>query len=605
MPHIHSATGNQRFEQKPFSIQNGRVLHINVHKLLGEGNAEVSANGQRFIAKLDTPLQAGERYWVEVKQSESGISLHLIATGQTKEGYGKQTAASLLDHLSISTNVKAMKELLVDLMKKNIPIQKDLLLFAEKHLTGAKTGEQMNILVEMAERNFPLSDRVFQSMKTGTAAGGFISMLNELTSKLMSTGRDMDTLQLLKGIQQPLNGVASEKLAMKALSGLMNPFQTFSNRLAHYDLLTSLGFLHKSGSMEQWKDGVRATMKEELKQYSPIQWGKRLELLSTELADGKGPASAKLRNDLDQLLSIVTGRGRDIERLSSAQVDKWLNVWLNTEALVSKGGERMFSMAAEELMNAVTDGKRKTMEMNYMRLLQSYHRGSPESNQERLFHKLHLQVEQELTNTIRGEELAKVLKRIIGTFGINFEAQMGKRGKDIQFHPSIKQYLIGLSQNHPLPDIRSLADDLVLKMNHQVLQSHETLPILTIVQQFPLYLFGQTTDVTLQWTGKEKAKGIIDEDYCRVLFYLELSSLKEILIDMQVQNRVVSLTVWTGHPDAETISRSFIPGLKVGLEKLEYHLSAVKVKTPDKQVSLSDKVISERFKTVSGVDLKI
>ncbi|MHA7135793.1 hypothetical protein ACRTEV_00775 [Rossellomorea arthrocnemi] len=606
MTHIHGINSKQPLEQRPFSIQSGKVLFISVHKLLGEGNAVVSANGQRFIAKIEAPMEAGERYWVEVKQSESNVSLHLIPNrGQTGVGNGKHAAANLLQHFSISTNGKEMNEFVMELMKKNIPIHKELLVFGEKHLKGKDSSESVKTLVEMAKRNMPLSDRVFLSMKSGTSTGGILSKLNELASKLSGTGRDMATINLLTGIQEPLNRLASERLVITALSRLVDTSQTFSNRLGHFDLLKSLGVFPKEIPMNQWRKGLKTTVVEELTQSSHGQWERKIDLLRTQLANHPGPAPVKLRNDLNQLLSTTTGMGPEIHRLSGTHIGKWMDIILSSETVLNGERHEPSFVAAKDLMGVVGEGKWRSIEMNYMRLLQSYGRSTPASNMEQLFQKLHLQIEQELTQTIRGEELARVLKKVIGTFGINLEAQLQKNGQELQNHPTIKQHLIGLSQNHPLSDIRMLADDLVLKMNHQVLQSQESSPFLTIVQQFPFSLFGQSTDITLQWTGKEKEKGVIDGDYCRVLFYLELDIMKETLIDMQVQNRVVSLTVWNDHPNAERMSRSFIPGLKEGLEKLDYQLSIVKVKAQDKQVELSDKIMAERFKTFSGVDLKI
>ncbi|WRP08429.1 hypothetical protein U9J35_09795 [Rossellomorea aquimaris] len=606
MSHIHGINSNQPLDQKPFSIQSGKVLSISVHKLLGEGNAVVSAHGQRFIAKIEAPMEAGGRYWVEVKQSESNVSLHLIPSrGQTGVEYGKHAAANLLQHFSISTSGKEMNEFVMELMKKNIPIHKELLLFGEKRLKGKDSSENVKTLVEMAKRNMPLSDRVFLSMRAGTSTGSILSMLNELASKLRGTGRDTATLHLLTGIQKPLNRLASEKLVINALSSLVDSSQTFSNRLGHFDLLKSLGVFPKETPMNHWRKGLKTTLLEELKQSSHGQWERKIDFLRTQLANHPGPAPLKLQNDLNQLLSTTTGRGPEFPKLSGTHIDKWINIILSSETVLNGERDEPSFVAAKELMGVIGEGKWRSIEMNYMRHLQSYGKGAPVSNMERLFQKLHLQIEQELTQAIRGEEMARVLKKVIGTFGINFEAQLQKNGQELQNHPTIKQHLIGLSQNHPLADIRMLADDLVLKMNHQVLQSLESSPFLTIVQQFPFSLYGESTDITLQWTGKEKEKGVIDGDYCRVLFYLELDIMKETLIDMQVQNRVVSLTVWNDHPNAERMSRSFIPGLKEGLEKLDYQLTMVKVKAPDKQVELSDKIIAERFKTFSGVDLKI
>ena len=65
-----------------------------------------------------------------------------------------------------------------------------------------------------------------------------------------------------------------------------------------------------------------------------------------------------------------------------------------------------------------------------------------------------------------------------------------------------------------------------------------------LIMQVPLEFFGKRIDATLQWNGRMKDDGKIDPDFARILFYLDLHSLEKTIIDMQVQNRIVSVTVF-------------------------------------------------------------
>ncbi|CAN7431762.1 hypothetical protein [Rossellomorea sp. LjRoot5] len=581
MTHIHGTARNQTLSspgEKPFSVQGGKVIYIKVHKLLGDDLAEVSANGQRFLAKLETPLKAGERQWVEVKQTEAGISLQLIPS---RQGDGEGIASKLLHHLSISTDEKEMTSLVSDLVKDKIPIHKEMLVFAGKHVTGEDAALNLKIIVEMAKRNLPFTDRIFLSMKAGES-GDFISMLDTLASKLNEVGGDGSTLQVIRRLQEPLKRNISENLVIKALTGLADSSQTYANRLGRFDLLKSLGFIQNETVMNQWKEGLTGM------------------ILERVTSDGKGGLAATegLRSGREQA-SSVSGAGT---KSAFSLVDKWMNILTGSKTRLEGTEDETPEAAAKQLVGLA--GKEKLVEMNFSRLEQITGKGVPSSNQEKIFQMLHHQTVLDLTEQLRGDELAKVLKRMIGDFGINYEAQFQK-GYEIQGQ-TLKEHLIGLSQHHPSSDIRQLADDIVLRMNHQVLHSQDPSPLLTIVQQFPMYLFGRNTDITLQWTGKEKEKGVIDGDYCRVLFYLNMKELDETLIDMQVQHRVISLTVWNDHSAIEALSQPLIPDLKKGLEKLDYQLSAVKVKKPDKHESLSEKILrNESNRTFSGVDVKI
>ena len=50
-----------------------------------------------------------------------------------------------------------------------------------------------------------------------------------------------------------------------------------------------------------------------------------------------------------------------------------------------------------------------------------------------------------------------------------------------------------------------------------------------------------------------KEDGKIDADFARILFYLELESIEKTIIDMQVQNRVVTVTVFNADETLKSI----------------------------------------------------
>jgi hypothetical protein len=101
--------------------------------------------------------------------------------------------------------------------------------------------------------------------------------------------------------------------------------------------------------------------------------------------------------------------------------------------------------------------------------------------------------------------------------------------------------------------------------------------MLQMVLQMPFSFGGQQSDITLQWSGKKTKAGQIDPDFCRILFHLDLQSLEQTVIDMQVQNRVVHLSVINDKQGIEPIVKALAPMLKEKLESNGYTLSFVKV----------------------------
>jgi hypothetical protein len=102
--------------------------------------------------------------------------------------------------------------------------------------------------------------------------------------------------------------------------------------------------------------------------------------------------------------------------------------------------------------------------------------------------------------------------------------------------------------NEQIPaSIKEMAEQILHRITAQQILSQENGPIQNLLLTLPLNLRTIQTDLTLQWSRRKTKDGQLDQDYCRVLFYLELERLKETVIDMQVQNRIIKVTVINGH----------------------------------------------------------
>jgi hypothetical protein len=130
------------------------------------------------------------------------------------------------------------------------------------------------------------------------------------------------------------------------------------------------------------------------------------------------------------------------------------------------------------------------------------------------------------------------------------------------------------------------------------------------VTQVPIQLGPDTADVTIQWNGRKKGNNKMDPNDCRILFYLELKNIGEILADLQIQNRKLSITLINGTPDLNTFVESQIVILKENLQKLNYQLTGVKIEQPVSEKPLKaliKKTVSASVETnrKTGVDIRI
>ncbi|WP_461200415.1 hypothetical protein [Anoxybacillus sp. TBDG-1] len=123
-----------------------------------------------------------------------------------------------------------------------------------------------------------------------------------------------------------------------------------------------------------------------------------------------------------------------------------------------------------------------------------------------------------------------------------------------------------------------------------------------IFTQFPLLIGTHATDVTIQWRGKQRENGKMDPDYCRILFYLTMATLKETIVDVHIQQRIVHISIINDTPYVELYASALEPSLKEKLAEHGYTLSTVSVKLPMNK--RSERLLVEPF-SYKGVDYRI
>ncbi|MGR3763843.1 hypothetical protein [Rossellomorea sp. NS-SX7] len=591
------SNASYQMKSNPFSLQNGKVLAVSVNKLVGEGMAEVSSSGQKFIAKLDAPLEAGKHYLVRVNQSDDMISLSLVHK-ISGERNSKNVAQALIQHLHNQPGDKVLLNAVMELINHKIPVTRELIQFASEQINTGNMKSRLPVLVDMLKAQLPLSEKVLLSLEAGKGQDTFSGLLNSLLDRLTASGSGHDTVNLIKKIQNPLQFHVSKQVAVKAMGNAMNQSESFSNRIGNFELLKSLGIVPEDLAFQRMNEGLKNSFSSALIQNN-TSLKQLLDLMSNmkEMIAQKDPKSLQEIDPIMSKLAAELSKGVAVDKKSIEQVVKFI--------FESGVKQLTFSRMAEQLIDLMGDRRKQLLERNYMNLLSKWDTGLPTSNEGKIFTMLTAGIDAELTFNLRGEDLGQAMKKMLRTFGFNLESQLHSQPQ-ISASTTLKEKLTQLFLHHPGAEIRDLAERLVMKMNHPALVSWEQSSIMNIVQQFPLYLFGRHTDITVQWMGKEKEKGKIDSDHCRILFYLQLDRLKETLVDMHVQNRVISLSIWNEQDSVNEYSQSLIPALKESLQRMDYQLSSVKVKKPDNQNTI--KQIREQEMqngSYTGVDLKI
>ncbi len=210
------------------------------------------------------------------------------------------------------------------------------------------------------------------------------------------------------------------------------------------------------------------------------------------------------------------------------------------------------------------------------------------------------------------EAVGRHLKQLMDTIGLNYESELLQKGNDIgnaAVQSSLKPLLLKYLNENPTFEQKQAAEQLLNRITALQLLSSDNGVLQQFVAQIPLSFPQLIKEATIQWNGRKQADGKIDPNYCRILFYLELETIGDTFIDVQIQNRIMTLDIMNERTDLKEMSSSLINSLKDQLRRMDYHLSSYSFSVPsEKQMmtkSLKNSAIPAIHHRIQGVDLRI
>ncbi|MCP1144027.1 hypothetical protein [Lysinibacillus endophyticus] len=331
---------------------------------------------------------------------------------------------------------------------------------------------------------------------------------------------------------------------------------------------------------------------------------KMLTDLKTWLQDQ--PLSANHKEQLHQLLNrfeVLPKTPQTIElfvKQLHEQLIKAFSESINkfelSEPGYSKNDNLLFLLKPESQMNVNT---------TFSHLLKTAN-----ESQEPFIQQIVAQVDDEIRSSIDGKSMEHAVKTILKSLGLSYEALLNTKSQNLQdqIH-SLKPQLLSLIQDSAVSaTVKEAAEGILSRLNGMQLHSVENGHQHQIVTQIPLHFFGKNTDATVQWNGRMGKDGKISSDFVRILFYLNMEALKETMVDMQVQNRIVTINVFNEDPYLENYAKHLKEALKNGLLERDYHLSGLFFKQFEKVVPQKAEMINkvkDNHKSQSGVDIRI
>ena len=130
---------------QPVSMQEGQVLHGTIKKLYPNQQAEINIGGQKMMAKLETPMQAGNTHFFQVTATTPDLTLKMVSGPVDEKASLMDQTKQMIDTMKLP-QTKEMQQIVSQLVKNNIPFNKEQLIAAEQLLKGANGTERPQAL---------------------------------------------------------------------------------------------------------------------------------------------------------------------------------------------------------------------------------------------------------------------------------------------------------------------------------------------------------------------------------------------------------------------------------------------------------------------------
>ncbi|MEK5231112.1 hypothetical protein MHB42_05005 [Lysinibacillus sp. FSL K6-0232] len=609
---------------QPLALKQGQVFHGTIKQLYPDQMAEVQVGNQKLIAKLEVPLKAGDAHFFQVTGTNPQTELKVVTGSMAQTTSPSQQISQLLESMNLPKTTE-MQQLLGHFMKAQLPISKDQLVQAETWLKalpeGVSKADALQVIQKMVELKMPMTNAIFQALMSGQKTSGMTTTMDNFAQLLakdtaLPEALRQNLMQQVQAIAKPFEVETGSVILARAIQSLTNNAATTSDKMQALMILKEAGIVPQQATLQNWAaiNDPKATQPmqqaghviQTILATKPENASQLIDQLKAWTAN-QSFLTTKQKEQVHQLIdrfSQLPATKQTVEVFAKQMQEQLLKAFAQNTA------DRLFTQDAsalsskDHLLSLIRQEAASPLQNEA--LMRNLVKSSMESPQP-MVQQLMTQADALVQSSMDSKAMEHALKTVLKNLGISYEATLNNKSADLQMVAhQLKPQLHTLLQEATLtPSLKEAAEMLMTRMNGMQLSSGENGHQHQLIMQVPLEFFGKKMDATLQWNGRMKDDGKIDADYARVLFYLQMESMKETVIDMQVQNRVVTVTVFNEHTDMQLLAEPLKAALKIGLAEKNYQLSGVFLKPFDK--SQSDKIspVVEQREEQSGVDIRV
>lgn len=576
-------------------LRTGQIIQGRILKLYPENKAEIQLGARRFVASLEVGLQAGAKYHFQVQSATDLIQLKVL--GEELKGKGEIDISGLLKQLGLKQS-KININLLNSLVQSKIPFDQQQISQAVNLLKDAPNKTEANqILAEMISKKLPIRESVFHALSEnakstlGEQLKSVIQHLNTTTKQVTIPNRIETTLVN----NSSLSGAArlTEANLTKAITELTEKpilFKTAlvkevlsQNQLNNSSLFRSLqglGLVNLDVNYSQWVTEWTAFSQKENITAASIQSNQTLtSALPFQLSEQT--LSQSLVNIAEQKPSF------------GVAIKNFLNQWdkqLNFHGLI-KG-----SMTKEDFATMQSNFKKDIFPFYNENQRAVFNQLSNSSNGLSSFYNA-------IQALVNGQDLSTLMQTLqkatgdeqflamepknqflnqlaltLNSLGLDYENRLMNESNLAKQTETIKGMLLQLVGNPEAMQTEASTKLLNLINGIQLQSVNETQAMLQANIHIPAERLGLVKDLELEFEGQKTENGEINPDFCRILFYLDLGNLKETIIDMNIQQRKIVVTIFNNHEAINDVGNLYKNKLEDSLEAIDYKLTTLQYK---------------------------
>ncbi len=591
------------------SLRDGQFVTGKVEKFYPGNKALIQINGHRIVAEVDSPIVSNKNYLLQVKSSHPSIHLQVIHNEAVKNS--EDVAEKILRQFNLKGS-RSELALLTELIKGEVPIRRENVLPLLQLIKNNGMNDT-NVLKEMLIRQLPLTQSVYDAISQRLNQHlSYAQLVNQTQQSLLTEINTNEKMQLNNYLSlisnQPLrNENVVQSFVFQAL------LEVGRNDPTTFELFKQAGLIRENVDFQTWSSQWRSWASQNqvplltLNEQSNLPFNIKssditnaiLRLTNEQLPMTKQQIQA-LNSLFNELKMIQTNNSGSLNKVSHLMQQVNLN---HLSEMTARG------TFINQLMNSIQQGQ-----LNDVRQLLNSEEG------------------QQLLNDLNARLNEQVLGRHERAFTFWQMVALNHDGlnQPDSFHTKLQAFLQltqfegATNKLDNYPSLLSLlqaassqasSQSLSESMN-QLQQIFQAIHLsfnetnrewLQFLVQFPKEVFHLNEDMWLEFEGKRDQDGKIDSSHARILFYLNLPNLNETVIDMQVQNRNIHLTIYNEHVESlKHFSKTIVNGLEQMLEQKNYHLELIHFlpykETNEKQMRQFE---LQDFNFTEGIDIKI